>query len=242
MRTIRYREIADDLRDRLARQEFEDGRLPSESELCDTYEASRVTVRKALDALRVEGLVDSQRGLGWFAAGDPLRQRLARLGTIEGQLEASGIHSQREILDLRVVAAPAKVRGVLGVERALRLVRLNRADGRPFARVTVWCSADLAHGLTREQLAKHSFYELLDVSLGGAVQTIGAAAATAHDAELLEVGVGTPVLVCERTTFDVAGKAVLLASYVFPGHLTEFSVDLPRTERSIAPSGFRLVE
>lgn len=242
MRTIRYRDIAEDLRGRLARQEFDDGRLPSEADLSEAYAASRVTIRKALDVLRAEGLIDSQRGLGWFAAGDPLRQRLARLGTIEGQLEASGIHSQRDILDLRVVAAPAKVRGVLGVDRVLRLVRLNRADGRPFARVTVWCGAELADGLTRAQLARHSFYELLDVSLGGAVQTIGAAAASAHDAELLGVGVGTPVLICERTTFDTEGRAVLLASYVFPGHLTEFSVDLPRTERSIAPSGFRLVE
>lgn len=242
MRTIRYREIAGDLRARLARQDFDDGRLPSEAELSEAYAASRVTIRKALDELRHEGLIDSQRGLGWFAAGDPLRQRLARLGTIEGQLEASGIRSEREILDLRVVPATAKVRGVLGVDRVLRLVRRNLADGRPFARVTVWCPADLAAGLTRAQLAEHSFYELLDVPLGGAVQTIGAAAVSAHDAELLDVAVGSPVLVCERTTFHADGHPVLLASYVFPGHLTEFSVDLPRTERSIAPSGFRLVE
>lgn len=242
MRTIRYREIAEDLRDRLARQDFDDGRLPSEAELSEEYTASRVTVRKALDELRVEGLIDSQRGLGWFAAGDPLRQRLARLGTIEGQLEASGIRSEREILDLRVVSTTAKVRGVLGVDRVLRLVRRNLADDHPFAMVTVWCPADLAAGLTRNQLAQHSFYELLDVPLGGAVQTIGAAAARAADAELLEVAIGSPVLVCERTTFHADGHPVLFASYVFPGHLTEFSVDLPRTERSIAPSGFRLVE
>jgi hypothetical protein len=35
---------------------------------------------------------------------------------------------------------------------------------------------------------------------------------------------------------------VLLATYVFPGSLTEFSVDLPRTETSIAPTGIRLVD
>ncbi len=50
------------------------------------------------------------------------------------------------------------------------------------------------------------------------------------------------MLVCERTTYDTDDHAVLLATYVFPGSLTEFSVDLPRTERSIAPSGIRLVE
>lgn len=243
MRTIRYREIAAALRRRVEAGEFASGRLlPSESELSAEYGASRVTVRKALEELRAEGLVEAHQGLGWFASGDPLRQRLARLGTLEGQLEASGIRSEREILELGVVQAPAQVRRVLGVRRAVRLIRRNLADGAPFARVTVWCPTELGGHLTREQLTDRSFYELLDVPLGHAVQTIAARAASAGDAELLGVPLGAPVLVCERTTFDAEGAAVLFATYVFPGHLTEFSVDLPRTESSIAPSGLRLIE
>ena len=243
MRTIRYREIAAALRTRVEGGEFAAGRLlPSEAALSREYSASRVTVRKALEELRSEGLVEAHQGLGWFAAGDPLRQRLARLGTIEAQLEASGIRSERQILELRQVPAPAHVRRVLGTDRVVRLVRRNLADGAPFARVTVWCRPELGAHLTREQLTDHSFYELLDVPLGHAVQTIAARAASAGDAELLDVPVGAPVLVCERTTFDADGQAVLFATYVFPGHLTEFSVDLPRMERSIAPSGLRLVE
>ena len=78
--------------------------------------------------------------------------------------------------------------------------------------------------------------------LGHGVQTIAAAAASTRESELLEIAQGSPVLVCERTTYDTSERAVLLATYVFPGELTEFSVDLPRTETSIAPSGIRLVE
>lgn len=242
MRKIRYLDIADDLRTQLATGAFEKGRLPSESELSLTYDASRVTVRKALEALRSEGLIDAQQGLGWFAAGDPLRQRLGRLGTIEGQLEASGVRSERHILELRLVTAPARVRSVLNVERVLRLVRLNLADDRPFALVTVWCPEELGGAFSREQLTTHSFHDLLEVPLGHGVQTIAAAAAGRREAELLAIEEGSPVLVCERTTYDTGDRAVLLATYVFPGALTEFSVYLPRTETSIAPSGIRLVE
>ena len=242
MRKIRYLDIATDIRTRLADGMFEDGRLPSEAELSETFHASRVTIRKALEALRSEGLIDAQQGLGWFAAGDPLRQRLGRLGTIEAQLTASGVESQRHILELRTVVAPARVRNVLNAERVLRLVRLNLADGRPFALVTVWCPEALGGELTREQLTHSSFHDLLEIPLGHGVQTIAAAAASPRESELLEVEPGSPVLVCERTTYDTADHAVLLATYVFPGALTEFSVDLPRTEHSIAPSGIRLVE
>lgn len=242
MRKIRYLDIADGLRSRLEAGDFEGGRLPSEAELSATYGASRVTVRKALDALRTEGLIDAQQGLGWFASGDPLRQRLGRLGTIEAQLEASGATSFRKVLELRSVVAPARVRNVLNVDKVLRLVRLTMADGRPFALVTVWCPDDLGGTFTRAQLTEHSFHDLLDVSLGHGVQTIAAAAATPRQAELLEIEPGSPVLVCERTTYATDERPVLLATHVFPGALTEFSVDLPRTETSIAPSGIRLVE
>ncbi len=242
VRKIRYLDIAEDLRARLAAGDFADGRLPSESELSVSYEVSRVTVRKALEALRIEGLIAAQQGLGWFASGDPLRQRLGRLSTIEGQLEASGLTSTRKVLELRSVVAPARVRDVLNVERVLRLVRLNLADGRPFALVTVWCPDDLGGSFTRRQLTEHSFHDLLDVPLGHGVQTIAAAAATPRQAEFLSIEAGSPVLVCQRTTYATDERAVLLATHVFPGALTEFSVDLPRTEPSIAPSGIRLVE
>ena len=53
VRTIRYRDIAADLRRRLAEGELTPGRvLPSESELSGSYSASRVTIRKALEVLR----------------------------------------------------------------------------------------------------------------------------------------------------------------------------------------------
>ena len=78
--------------------------------------------------------------------------------------------------------------------------------------------------------------------LGGASQTIGAAAAEADDAEVLRVPPGSPVLRCRRVTTTEEGEIVLLSEHVFPAHRTEFVVDLPRSEPSMAPSGLRLVD
>ena len=242
MREIRYQQIAEDLRAKIGRGELAAGRLlPSEAELAAAYAASRVTIRKALEVLREEGLVDSRQGFGWFAAVDPLRQTLGRLGTIEGQLAASGVGSTRRVLDFRFVRAPARARQVLGVERVLEVRRLNLADGEPFARVTVWCPEALGAPISRDDVERSSFYELLEVPLGGAVQTIGAALASDADAALLEVPVGSPVLRCERVTSTADGTPVLLSEHVFPAHRTEFVVDLPSADQSIAPSGLRLL-
>lgn len=240
---FRYQSIAEALRSRIAATEFPGGGLlPSESELSSVYDASRVTVRKALDALRDEGLIDSRQGFGWFVAADPLRQTLVGLGTIEAQLAESGVTPERRILDFGFVRATKAVQKILGVPMVLQVRRLNLADGAPFARVTVWMPEDLAGDVSRSAVERASFYENFPVPLGGASQTIGAAAASEDDAALLEVPVGSPVLRCERVTRSVDGRAVLFSEFVFPAHRTEFVVELPHVESSIAPSGIRLVE
>lgn len=243
MREVRYRAIAEELRGRVESGELGAGRLlPSESELSGAYGVSRVTVRKALDLLRDEGLIDARQGFGWFVSTDPVRQVLGRLGTIEEQLEQLGVGSERRVVGFRFVAAPARVRQVLGADAVLEVRRVNLADGQPFARVTVWCPEELGARLSRADVEKVPFYELIGVAIGGATQTIGAAAANAVDAELLAVPVGSPVLRCERVTRDVDDTPVLVSEHIFPAHRTEFVVDLPRFEPSMGPSGLRLVE
>jgi GntR family transcriptional regulator len=239
---FRYRQIAEHLRQLIVDGELAPGKLlPSESELSSAHEASRVTVRKALEALREDGLIDSRQGFGWFVASDPLRQSLGRLGTLEAQLADRGVEAQRRILSFRFVAAPAAVLSVLGSPTVLEVTRLNLADGAPFARVTVWVPEDLALDLSRKTVERSSFYDALPVEIGRATQTIAAAAVDDGDATLLEVPPGSPVLRCQRVTEDVNGRAVLMSEFVFPAHRTEFVVDLPRAEPSIAPTGLRLV-
>ncbi len=242
MRT-RYREISEDIAASLVGGELGAGRLlPSEAELCLRYDASRATVRRALEALREDGLVDSRQGFGWFIAADPLPQSLGRLGTIEAQLAASGARAERRVLDFAFVAAPPHVAAILGAGTVLQVRRLNLADGEPFARVTVWCPEALGADLSRAEVERSPFYELLPVALGGATQTIGAAAAAPDDAAVLAIPVGSPVLRCRRVTTSESGEVVLVSEHVFPAHRTEFVVDLPKSEPSIAPSGLRLVD
>jgi GntR family transcriptional regulator len=243
VRQTRYQTIAEEIRGRITDGDFPAGRLlPSEADLSSDFAASRMTIRRALEQLRTDGLVDSRQGLGWFVAANPLRQSLGQLGTIESQLAEEGVTSTRRILDFRFVAAPARVRTTLDCDTVLRVRRVNLADDHPFAVVTVWCPESLGASLSRADVERSPFYELIGVELGGAVQTIGAGSASASEADLLQIPAGAPVLRCERVTQSIDGHPVLVSEHVFPGHLTEFVVNLPRAQPSMAPSGLRLVE
>ena len=240
-RALRYADLAEDLRRRIASGELRPGRLlPSEAQLAADHDVSRVTVRKALAQLRDAGLVASRQGFGWYVAPTPVPQPLDGLRTIEANVLAAGQAPQRRILGFGFVDAPTRAREVLAVDTVLEIRRVNLADDEAFARVTVWVPEVLATDLSRAAVERQSLYELLPTTLGGASQVISAVPATPEDAELLGLPAGTPLLRAERTTRDASGLPVLLSEAVFNPMLTELVVDLPPTGEA-EPTGLRLV-
>ena len=241
--------VADQLRMDLTSTTLYRGELlPSEAELGARFGVSRITVRRALELLRNEGLVDSRQGLGWLVLQEPFKQVLGRFTTIEEQLEELGVTTRRCIVGSRTLRASGRLEEVLGGGELMEVTRINLADGQPFARVTVWVQAYLTRNFSLSDLEEHSFYALLSRSgtlrlpLARAVQNIAATLISEEDAELLKVSPGSPGLLCERITFDRADHPILFSRYVFPGSRAIFEVELSPQVNSIAPTGLRLLE
>jgi GntR family transcriptional regulator len=226
---VRYLDLADELRARIA-----DGTpraLPSESALATELGASRVTVRRALEVLRAEGLVQSRRGAGWFVTVDPVRQPLGRVTTVEAALEAAGARPSRRVLEFRFEPASAEVAKTLGLAadaEVLRVTRLELADGEPFAIVTVRLAAAIGSGLSRDDVERSTFTDLLPlhgVEPVRVTQTITAVAADRTDASRLGLPAGAPVLACRRVTYDRTGLAVMMSDHRYAAHRTAFEVE-----------------
>lgn len=229
---MRYLDLADALRARIvARDVGAGGALAGELELAREYGTSRVTVRRALDLLRQEGLVRSRRGAGWFAAVDPVRQPLGRVTTVEAAVEAAGARPGRKILAFGFVEAPATVAEALLIDRGadvLRVERVNLADDEPFALVTVWVRGDVGADVSRADVERATFYDLLPlrgVELGSVQQTITAEIASAASARLLECDPGAPLLLCRRVTHDAAGVPTLVSEHRYPADRTTFEIE-----------------
>jgi GntR family transcriptional regulator len=229
---VRYLDLADALRARIAARDVgAGGALAGELDLAREYGTSRVTVRRALDLLRQEGLVTSRRGAGWFAAVDPVRQPLGRVTTVEAALEAAGARPGREILAFGFVDAPPNVADALQIDRGsdvLRVERVNLADDEPFALVTVWVRADVGADVSRADVERSPFYDLLPlrgVELGTVHQTITAELASAATARLLACAPGAPLLLCRRVTLDASGVPTLVSEHRYPADRTTFEIE-----------------
>ncbi len=229
---MRYLDLADVLRARvLAREVGARGALESEADLARAYATSRVTVRRALDVLRREGLVSSRRGAGWFVAVDPVRQPLGRVTTVEAAVEAAGGRPSRRILAFGFERATATVAAALDVPRGtevLRVERVNFSDDEPFALVTVWVRGDIGADVSRADVERSPFYDLLPVrgvELGDVHQSITAEIATAERARLLGGAAHDPLLLVRRLTRDADGRPALYSEHRYPANRTTFDIE-----------------
>ena len=106
-----YRQIADQLRQLIQSGEFAMGtRLPPERDLAAKMGVSRPSVREALIALEVEGLIEVRMGSGIFVIG---RESVRMLDNAPGPLE---IIRARKLIEgeLAAVAARSKDRSLVG--------------------------------------------------------------------------------------------------------------------------------
>src|SRR5699024_586858 len=75
-----YTQLVEVLRDKIQSKELvPGGKLPSERELCEIYDVSRITVRNAISRAENEGLVERIQGMGTFVATTKYKQSLSEV-------------------------------------------------------------------------------------------------------------------------------------------------------------------
>ena len=95
-----YQQLYEILRQKIIRQEWKPGDLiPGESELMDTYQVSRNTVRDVMDMLVNEGLIYRKQGKGSFIAEPSLEQMLIRIVSFTEDMRQRGIRPSSRVDD-----------------------------------------------------------------------------------------------------------------------------------------------
>jgi len=234
MTSTRYREVAAEIRDRIALGELGDpGALESEAALCERHGVSRATVRRALVELRNQGLIESRQGAGWFVSGSSFHQRLA-VGTFSHAPSAvadAGGQVRRSVVGFGYVPPPAAVATTLDLAaggEALQCLSVRSVDGTPLDVVTEWVTDDAAGALSRDDAAHPGIWQALErhgYRVGTVRQTIASGVASPADAALLEVEPGAPLLLVRRLAVRTDGRPLALADHRYLGHRFTLEVE-----------------
>ena len=198
--------------------------LPSERRLAASLGVSRPTLRAVIDELVREGLLLRRHGSGTYVAEPKIALPLTMTSFSRGHGAPRHAAEQPRRLVRRRRRAGAKLGQRLNlspVEEVWVITRLRLADDETMAIEWLHAPRKLLPDLRREELASHSFYDLLrqrrGIVIAKGVQTIEPTVTSQEEAELLGVPVHAPAFLFERTTESEDGEVVEFVRSVYRG-------------------------
>jgi GntR family transcriptional regulator len=209
--------------------------LPAEREIAESYNLSRVTVRKALDALVKEGLVLRRQGAGTFVATTPnagperVEKNFARLSSFSEDMQSRGRIPTSKMLRRQEGMVTPKEALTLNLSPGTPVYRYHRlrfADDLPMA---IEYSTIPAYCLPRVEAVTDSLYGAL-ADAGSrpvrALQRLRAILFNKEQAALLSIAEGDPGLLIERSAFMENGRAVEFTQSFYRGDAYDFVAEL----------------
>ncbi len=229
-----WKVIRDTLAARIAAGDLTPGtRLPTEPELCRAFEAGRHSVRRAVQALAVEGKLRVVQGSGTFVEAAPLiNYTIGRRTRFRQNLLRQGILPAGELFLADVVPASGRVAAALGIaegDPAHRLVNRALADGVPISLGLSFHPAALFPDLGAERAKGRSVSDIYrDHGVPDYVRkrtTLFARRPDPEEAALLNQHTDQPVMVLTKTDVTLSGTAIGYAETVWAGDRVQFTFD-----------------
>jgi GntR family transcriptional regulator len=195
------------MRSKIEAGTFQPGQqLPSERELIETYDVSRITATAAIQKLVHSGLAYRIRGKGSFVARPKIRG-LSSFGSFSDDIRARGMDPGSKIISSEILMADEEVRERLELapeDKVYKISRLRFANEEPVAMETAFVPEALFPGIENEDLEHGSLYEIMQQKYGQfptwSEGVFEAAAADDEQAELVDLEPGDPVLWVHRVT------------------------------------------
>lgn len=135
-RVPQYKIIEKDLRDSISIGQYKPGdMIPAEIELASSYGVSRVTVRKALDHLTAQGLLQRAAGVGTFVKSQVIKEKVPQLLGFTDEITQMGMEPSTKVLAFELIKVPKQLYQILQLDKdemVYYIQRVRYANGTPF--------------------------------------------------------------------------------------------------------------
>lgn len=213
----KYKEICNKIRLRIKNGEFKitNNQIPDELSLCREYYCSRMTMKKALDLLVLEGMIYRKRGHGSFVMNgisqDPKINVLdSELG---GFTKISTGTVKTKLLDFKLIFADVTIASKLNIAEnspVYGIIRVRYIDDKPYVLEKTYMDSAIITGLNADIL-NNSIYEHIEENLNLKISSgnkiIRACKSNYTDIRHLELEASDPILEVEQIAYLSNGKA-----------------------------------
>ena len=204
--------------------------IPTEDELCKTYDVSKVTVREAIQELVRGGYLRRQQGKGTFVTysmpGLVMRTRLSE------NIYGEGVTIKKEILERGVKKPSEDIQTSLMTEDNIYYILCKKVvDGEPYIEesfIPLFIVPDIAN----KDILNSSLYDLIEETGAKKIfkvkQTIEATSVKEDTAIILEMKGGSPALIVSRILNSSDGSPIAYTRLIGSGKKSRVQMDFER--------------
>ncbi len=190
--------------------------IPTERELCEIHEISRMTVREAIMSLVNQGALYREQGKGTFVARPKMKHQLSELKGLTEDMERLGHKVETKVLSFNIQEASKNLARSLNLsseqDTVIKLDRLRIVDGVPYAIETVWLNQAKFLHLTKDCIEGNSLYKILrerySVHPHYARQTVEPIQLNEYESNLLGLELDSLALLFRRTTYSANDEII----------------------------------
>lgn len=213
----KYKTIHDELLRRLKNDHYPVGsRLPTEENLAEAFDVSRVTVRKALEMLVQAGYLIARQGSGYTVSTLSPPSTTCLISFTDAVLKQGRVPGAKLVGLTRFDGDAPEPVGSMFHEPVVRIQRLRTVDGSPRMLVNTWVPERLVRGISEADFPSsgsgQSILRILgnrfELMWSSACETIRPCLAPAEVAALLKMPAETPVLAQACSAMDDKGDPV----------------------------------
>lgn len=199
----------------------ENSRVPSENQLAELFECSRMTARRALTELAETGVLERSQGLGTFVAGLKSQSSMMAIRNIADEIKDRGHGYSVRQLGLTQTSATAQIAIALGLEEGSPVfysVLVHCEQELPLQLEERFVNPQLVPDYLKQDFSLQTPHEYLSfvAPLTEARHTIEAVVADDEQQQQLQIEASEPCLQILRRTWSRQG-VVSFARLIHPG-------------------------
>lgn len=205
-------------------------RLPSERDLADDYEVSRMTLRQAITLLVEEGILERRVGSGTYVASHRVQEKMRGTTSFTEIVHSQGKTPSSQLISYqRKPANETEIQQLQlkATDTVVRMERVRFADNVPLVFEVASIPEKLIQSFNQEDITEHFFQTLMDngYEIGKSQQTIYAKNASECVANYLKVPKNHAVLTLTQVSYFTDGRPFEYVHSQYVGDRFEFYLE-----------------
>jgi GntR family transcriptional regulator len=228
-----YVQIYTIIKEKIESREWPAGtQIPTEDELCKTYDVSKVTVREAIQELVREGCLKRQQGKGTFVTYAVPHPGLGMRTRLTEDMYGEGVTVNKEILKMGLDEPSEDVRTVLMTgEDIYSILCKKTVDGETYAEES-FIPLFVLPDIEKEDMLNRSLYEVIEEKgvkkIFRVLQTCGITGVKRNMTSILNLTEGTPALLTSRTMLSSDGTPICYTRIIGSGNKARIQIEFER--------------